>query len=451
MNSPTRLDAEKTQLLAALAITGTASGIWALARLSDVNRQNMLLGAAAAVSAVCVFEAARWGASKRALTGQTFVGMASGLALGVFALGVEWQPADTVIWLAILFGLIAIGSAAAAKLLSVSSALIVAIVIAIGAVSHGASAVTGVQAVAAGSAALALAAGITLADSIRPPSPVGMLFIGAAIASAVAAVRAERIWTTSTLLLIAAGFSLLLASPLPGSTFDRRTDDKIGDTTSSALELLAATTGAAAVVLGALDRTTFTWAVAGAVGAGICGLAFSRYETERANGLRLRRLEKAASEGRIDPLTSLANRREIEERLAIEAGRSLRFDHSLSLLVIDIDDFKAVNDRYGHAEGDRALRYLGVAVKQSIRSIDAAGRFGGEEFLVLLPETDLDGALVVAERIRSTVSGSGMFTVSIGAAELDRTNGSAGQLFAEADAALYDAKRNGKNRVVSAD
>jgi diguanylate cyclase (GGDEF)-like protein len=115
--------------------------------------------------------------------------------------------------------------------------------------------------------------------------------------------------------------------------------------------------------------------------------------------------------------------------------------------MIDIDDFKLLNDRFGHAEGDRALRNLAVSITRSIRSIDAAGRYGGEEFLVVLPETDLDGAAVVAERIRSAIESSGKLLVSIGVAELEPANGSISALIVAADAALYAAKRGGKNRV----
>ncbi len=127
-----------------------------------------------------------------------------------------------------------------------------------------------------------------------------------------------------------------------------------------------------------------------------------------------------------------------------------RHGNPLSLLMIDIDDFKQVNDRFGHAIGDEVLQTLALLIETSIRSIDIGARYGGEEFAVLLPETDKDGAAVVADRICL-----GMFehhspvaaTVSIGVAELSLLEPSPAALLDHADAALYGAKRDGKNRV----
>ena len=118
--------------------------------------------------------------------------------------------------------------------------------------------------------------------------------------------------------------------------------------------------------------------------------------------------------------------------------------------MIDIDDFKRVNDRLGHTAGDQALQAVSAVIERSIRTIDIAARYGGEEFVVILPETPLDSAAIVAERIRGGAAenaGSIPVTVSIGVAELDNTDAAPGALLDRADAALYGAKRSGKNRV----
>jgi diguanylate cyclase (GGDEF)-like protein len=161
-------------------------------------------------------------------------------------------------------------------------------------------------------------------------------------------------------------------------------------------------------------------------------------------------LARRAQESRLDGLTSLLNRRGFDERLDAEIARSARFGHPLSLLLIDVDDFKLVNDRFGHAAGDEVLRSLASHIERSIRTIDIAARYGGEEFAVILPETPAEGALVVAERIlgfhQPSLIGAPI-TVTIGVAELDPVSGSKDELIQRSDEALYRAKRAGKNRV----
>ena len=157
-----------------------------------------------------------------------------------------------------------------------------------------------------------------------------------------------------------------------------------------------------------------------------------------------------------DGLTGLANRRHLMEALDVEEKRGTRYGHAFSLLMIDVDHFKKYNDTYGHQAGDVALTRVGTVLKESIRDVDRAGRYGGEEFAVVLPETPLAAALVVAERIRARMegeklpvkSGEASVTLSIGVAERPTHAATAAEIVAVADAALYDAKEEGRNKVM---
>lgn len=155
----------------------------------------------------------------------------------------------------------------------------------------------------------------------------------------------------------------------------------------------------------------------------------------------LRRLEQAAD---TDPLTGLANRRVWQESLERELGRARRESRSVCLLLIDLDCFKAYNDRFGHPQGDRLLRDAGCAWSQHLRVMDLLARVGGEEFAVTLPSCASDQARSVAERLRESVPDGQ--TCSIGVAAWDGS-ASASELYATADAALYQAKANGRDRV----
>jgi len=160
----------------------------------------------------------------------------------------------------------------------------------------------------------------------------------------------------------------------------------------------------------------------------------------------------------VDGLTGLGNRRQCEETLASELARVERFGGPLALVVADLDWFKDVNDRFGHPSGDAVLRDFAALLEDSVRDVDLAGRWGGEEFLLILPGTDLEGGAEVAERIRAALAGRIVLsadgspipvTASFGvAATPPATTGA--ELFSAADAALYEAKRNGKNRVQTA-
>jgi diguanylate cyclase (GGDEF)-like protein len=159
-----------------------------------------------------------------------------------------------------------------------------------------------------------------------------------------------------------------------------------------------------------------------------------------------------------DPLTGALNRRSFADRALAELARARRYERPVSLLMIDADRFKAVNDTYGHAGGDAVLRALAGHLTLTLRPSDVFGRFGGEEFAVLLPETGLAAAEIVAERICAElaalpVSSNGQeirFTVSIGVAEFEHEASDIKETLDRADAALYQAKAGGRNRVVSA-
>lgn len=158
-----------------------------------------------------------------------------------------------------------------------------------------------------------------------------------------------------------------------------------------------------------------------------------------------------------DPLTELFNRRAILEQGEYEWARALRYDKPFCVLLVDADNFKSINDRFGHAEGDRALKHLGGQILKCLRRADYLGRFGGEEFLVILPETKLNGAAAVAQHILRDLNStpiavggrSQVVTCSIGAAMQTPDDHNLGALILRADKALYAAKHQGKNCVVS--
>jgi diguanylate cyclase (GGDEF)-like protein len=160
-----------------------------------------------------------------------------------------------------------------------------------------------------------------------------------------------------------------------------------------------------------------------------------------------------------DGLTELANRRQFEQALAGEISRAERFGGMLALILADLDDFKQVNDRYGHQAGDEVLRQFASVLRETVRDVDLPSRYGGEEFAVLLPQTDLEGAERLAERLRKAVAERPMtkrpgalvaVTASFGVASFPGASTPAA-LFAAADEALYRAKAAGKNRVVCAE
>jgi two-component system cell cycle response regulator len=174
-------------------------------------------------------------------------------------------------------------------------------------------------------------------------------------------------------------------------------------------------------------------------------------ETTRADN---RRLEALAT---TDALTRVLNRRALLDRLAVEVDRARRYDSGLSMLLLDVDFFKRINDTAGHLAGDSVLRQLGALLEGEMRKVDLLARYGGEEFVAILPQTSLDGGVVFAERLRERVAGQEFtvgadsvvhLTVSIGIATFPSHRvESMEDLFARADEALYRAKSGGRNQV----
>jgi diguanylate cyclase (GGDEF)-like protein len=167
---------------------------------------------------------------------------------------------------------------------------------------------------------------------------------------------------------------------------------------------------------------------------------------------RTRDLQNLAA---VDPLTGVFNRRHFEVLARAEIARSQRYVRPVSFLMIDIDQFKRVNDSFGQQTGDWVLRMVAMALSSTKRDPDIAARFGGEEFVMILPETTSEAARIVAERIRATVHANALgigeeklaLTISIGISECRASSSGIEAVIHEADAALYEAKRAGRNRV----
>ncbi|MCX5877152.1 MAG: GGDEF domain-containing protein [Deltaproteobacteria bacterium] len=168
-----------------------------------------------------------------------------------------------------------------------------------------------------------------------------------------------------------------------------------------------------------------------------------------------RELERLAS---TDPLTGVYNRRYFMAFVTKEFLRSQRYSHVFSVIQMDIDHFKKINDTHGHAVGDEVLKAFTANCLEVLRESDVLGRIGGEEFSIILPETDLSGALIVAERFRQTIADLKVyveeqtvhFTVSIGVTNLRQDDTGIEAVLRRADEALYLAKNGGRNKVVSA-
>lgn len=158
-----------------------------------------------------------------------------------------------------------------------------------------------------------------------------------------------------------------------------------------------------------------------------------------------------------DPLTGLYNRRQILEMLGMELDQCGRFGQALSIMIIDLDHFKAVNDRFGHPAGDQVLGVMAQRMAFGLRKVDQVGRIGGEEFLSYCPQTDLEGARALAERLREQVSLDAIpglppgdrVTLSIGLATWEGPEDTSERMLSRADKALYQAKAEGRNRVMS--
>ncbi|ONF45072.1 sensor domain-containing diguanylate cyclase [Marinobacter lutaoensis] len=181
----------------------------------------------------------------------------------------------------------------------------------------------------------------------------------------------------------------------------------------------------------------------------VTDIATSKRALERAN----EQLEKLSM---TDRLTGLLNRGTWENLVDAEYERFRRYGHTTTLVMFDIDHFKKVNDTYGHLAGDEVIKRTAEVTKRAIRQSDSAGRYGGEEFGIILPETDAEGAYIICERIRETIERSTVktnvaditYTISMGISQLDDRPENYMQWLQRADEALYKAKEGGRNRVV---
>lgn len=206
----------------------------------------------------------------------------------------------------------------------------------------------------------------------------------------------------------------------------------------------------------AVDEDTFWLMVAAshAFSANLLVLLSSRMrETNRTISKNIRLRQRFEQEAKVDILTGLHNRRWFDESLPRMVGRHERTHNPLSLLMIDVDEFKKYNDTHGHQAGDAALSRIGAVLGSRMRPTDLTARYGGEEFVVMLPLTDSAGAFLAAERIRNAVAAETKtlspegecLTVSVGIAQLG-TDETPESFIARADAALYRAKEAGRNR-----
>jgi two-component system cell cycle response regulator len=169
-------------------------------------------------------------------------------------------------------------------------------------------------------------------------------------------------------------------------------------------------------------------------------------------------IEESVEAAITDPLTGLHNRRYMESHMRTLVEEALRIGKPFSILVTDIDHFKRVNDTYGHPGGDAVLKEFSARLQRNTRSIDLACRYGGEEFVVIMPDTEIENAWHVAERLRKCVADEPFpvsghqaipVTASIGIACLEFTEDTPESILKRADQALYSAKREGRNRIVA--
>lgn len=184
--------------------------------------------------------------------------------------------------------------------------------------------------------------------------------------------------------------------------------------------------------------------------------AIHKRSLEQENKALLKQLEEMAIR---DPLTGLFNFRQLHVCLEQEMQRSQRYGHALSVFIVDVDHFKAVNDNFGHLFGDNVLKKLGEIMQSVLRGTDSLFRYGGEEFLILLPETSQEGSAIIADRIMEAIKShtfisdknSTRITVSIGGASFPFQSIDKTELIKLADQALYKAKESGRDRFVYSD
>jgi len=178
---------------------------------------------------------------------------------------------------------------------------------------------------------------------------------------------------------------------------------------------------------------------------------------ENANDKLLELNEELRIQANTDSLTDIYNRRFLDKSMLSEIMRRNRYPDPLSVAMLDVDHFKQFNDQYGHGGGDKVLKAIASALTECARNTDVVGRYGGEEFMVILPKTSPENALLFAERAREQIAGEVveidgkecLVTVSVGVAGVDEhfTNATADMLVVAADKALYDAKESGRDRI----
>jgi len=194
------------------------------------------------------------------------------------------------------------------------------------------------------------------------------------------------------------------------------------------------------------DTPTVWRIVTGLAYLAVLGLAMAGLQTLRRREAEMARLVIQ------DPLTNVLNARAFAERLGQELDRNRRYPRPLSLMYMDLDNFKIINDTHGHQTGDAVLRLVADATRSSVRQADVVGRLGGDEFAVLMPETDAQLADAAAKRLiaslRDVFKGTPNVTASIGVVSCTATDASTDDLLRRADQAMYDAKKSGKDRVV---
>lgn len=188
----------------------------------------------------------------------------------------------------------------------------------------------------------------------------------------------------------------------------------------------------------------------------VCIILFDVTDAAIYRSMHQAAMKKLEMVSRVDGLTQLFNRSHWQSRLAEEFSRAGRYSAPLALIMFDLDHFKSVNDTHGHLGGDAVLVQMASIIKGALRDSDIAGRYGGEEFCVVLPNTSAEGAKVVAERLRNAIQATPVVyenlqipvTASLGIAEFSLKLKDVEELIANADAALYEAKESGRNRVV---
>jgi diguanylate cyclase (GGDEF)-like protein len=210
-----------------------------------------------------------------------------------------------------------------------------------------------------------------------------------------------------------------------------------------------------AVVLGSAPEVLANPVTIATVGINLTAMALLAYVAMVIAREQRHTRDAAIRMSTIDPLTSLFNRGFFFAALEREIARSARSGRGFCLLMMDLDELKSINDRLGHFHGDRVLAAVGLVVSEGVRRIDTAARYGGDEFVVLLPETDPTGAFVLAEKIRIGVNELELAlpddairpSLSVGVVSYPDDGGTADELMISADRAMYTSKRAGKNRV----